>query len=155
MQVPPLRERIEDIPLLTYHFLSEFNKKYNKNVEGVSPDLMKHLMNHSWPGNIRELYHLLESAYVMSKGKLLTRNCVPPGHLILAEDTPSNRAGSFASSPARSMSAMPEKERIVQKLEDNRYNVSATARVLGMGRTTLWRKMKSYDIKSKGAKSGQ
>ena len=152
MRVPPLRERREDIPLLAYHFLTEFNKKYGKNVEGVSPDLMKQLMNHSWPGNIRELYNLLESASVMCKGKLLTRNCVPAGHLDQSEIRPSKAVGLPASARAKSISNMPEKERIIKMLEDNRYNVSATAGALGMGRTTLWRKMKSYEIKSKVVK---
>jgi len=147
--VPPLRERIEDIPLLTHHFLSEFNKKYGRNVEGVSPDLMRQLMSHSWPGNIRELYNLLESAYVMSKSRLLTRGCVPPGHLNTAESTASKPAGIPASAYGKSASHLSEEERIIKTLKDNRYNVSATAAALSMGRTTLWRKMKAYDIKSK------
>jgi len=154
LRVPPLRERLEDIPLLTYHFLSGFNKKYGKNIEGVSSGLMKQMMNHSWPGNIRELYNMLESAYVMCKGKLLSRGCVPPGHLNLAEGKPLKTAGPSASARMESISNMPEKERIIKTLEDNRYNVSVTASALGMGRTTLWRKMKSYDIKSKAGKSG-
>jgi len=154
MRAPPLRERLEDIPLLVYHFLSEFNSKYGKNVEGVSSDLMKQLMNHSWPGNIRELYNLLESAYVMRKGKLLTSDCVPLGHLSLAGNKPSKAAGPPASAHMKGISNMPEKERIIKTLEDNRYNVSATAGVLGMGRTTLWRKMKFYDIRSNAVKGG-
>ncbi len=152
MQVPSLRERIDDIPLLAYHFLSEFNKKYGKNIEGVSSDLMKQLMNHSWPGNIRELYNMLESAYVMCKGRLLSRGCVPPGHFNPVEGRPFKATGPSAPTHMKRISNLPEKERIIKTLEDNRYNVSATAGALGMGRTTLWRKMKTYDIKSRAVK---
>ncbi len=154
MRVPPLRERLEDIPLLAYHFLSEFNNKYGKNVEGVSSDLMKQLMSHSWPGNIRELYNILESAYVMRKGKLLTRGCVPPGHFNLSGGKPSKAVSPSVLADEKSLSNMPEKERIIKTLEDNLYNVSATAIALGIGRTTLWRKMKSHNIESKIVKSG-
>ncbi len=149
LDVPPLRNRQEDIPLLVHHFLAEFNRKYGKNIKGASPDLMKELMNHPWPGNIRELYNLLESTYIMQAGTLLTGDSVPNGHLNVEENSPVRSQPSVGPLSQKAHVGLPEEERIVRTLETNRFNISATAKELRMGRTTLWRKMKSYGISSK------
>ncbi|MGK7345168.1 MAG: sigma-54 interaction domain-containing protein [Candidatus Nitrospinota bacterium M3_3B_026] len=144
VRMPPLRERKEDIPLLISRFISEFNIKYGRRVEGVSQGLMKKMMSHDWPGNVRELYNMLESAYVMCKDRLLTASCLPPGRFstVLAGEkrTPDEKGEQPVEKEA-------EKQTIQRALEENRYNTTATARALGIGRTTLWRRMKKYDLK--------
>ena len=145
VRMPPLRERKEDIPLLVSHFLSEFNRKYQRNVEGISGDLMRLMMEYEWPGNIRELYNLLETGHVMCKEKLLTSQCIPQGRLPQEDRKPRLTPRPHSERPEEH-SHLTEKQRIMKVLQENRYNVSATARTLGIGRTTLWRKMKAYDI---------
>lgn len=145
LRMPPLRERKEDIPLLVSRFISEFNRKYGRGVEGVSHDLMKKMMSHDWPGNVRELYNMLESAYVMCRDRLLTISCLPPGHF---PTPPVAEEDGGAEKKERPREEKPEEKQVIQKaLEENRYNATATARALGMGRTTLWRKMKKYGLK--------
>jgi two-component system response regulator HydG len=78
VNLPPLRERRGDIPLLTQHFLAKFRLQYNKNIQDVSPDFMELLLNHAWPGNVRELEHALEHAFVLCQGNILEPLHLPP-----------------------------------------------------------------------------
>ncbi|MBC7361388.1 MAG: sigma-54-dependent Fis family transcriptional regulator [Candidatus Aminicenantes bacterium] len=78
IELPPLRARKEDIPLLVKHFIELYNKENNKEVEGVSEDVMEILMDYDWPGNVRELENVLERAVVLSKSKIITRELLPP-----------------------------------------------------------------------------
>lgn len=143
IRMPPLRERKEDIPLLVSHFVNEFNRKYGRRVEGVSDDLMRLIMSYDWPGNVRELYNLLESCHVMCKDGLITNQCVPPGSFPELEEHKQTRKRPEPRSEKKELS---EKDKILKALEENRFNATATAKALGIGRTTLWRKMKAYNI---------
>jgi DNA-binding NtrC family response regulator len=78
IELPPLRERKEDIPLLVKHFIDISSRENNKAIEGVSEDVMEILENYNWPGNVRELENLIERAVVLTKSKLITRNTLPP-----------------------------------------------------------------------------
>ena len=77
IKLPPLRERREDVPLLVEHFIKDFNKKLGRDVRGVSQEVLNLLMSYSWPGNIRELEHALEHAFILCRGQVLTADLLP------------------------------------------------------------------------------
>jgi transcriptional regulator with PAS, ATPase and Fis domain len=77
IELPPLRARKEDIPLLVRHFIDIYNKENNKEIEGVSEEVMEILMDYDWPGNVRELENVLERAVVLSRSKIITREALP------------------------------------------------------------------------------
>ncbi len=149
--LPPLRERKEDIPLLAKHFLSVFDHKMKRGVSGFSDSVMDLLLNHSWPGNIRELEHVIERAYVLCNGDTITTDHLP------AEVMTSESPPPAVSEPAvpRSVPAQPipaamdtedEIERIIDALRRTAGNKAKAARLLGMDRSTLYRKISSYNI---------
>jgi len=149
--LPPLRERKEDIPLLAKHFLSVFDHKMKRGVSGFSDSVMDLLLNHSWPGNIRELEHVIERAYVLCNGDTITTDHLP-AEVMTAESPPP--AVSEAAVP-RSVPAQPipsawdtedEIERIIDALRRTAGNKAKAARLLGMDRSTLYRKISSYNI---------
>jgi PAS domain S-box-containing protein len=136
--LPPLRDRQVDIPLLVNHSLTRLNRKYGKEVRGVDPKVMSLFQNYAWPGNIRELERVLEYAFVFVKGAVITKDLLP--------ELESPR-------PRRPATAHLHRQRwdsellIIQKaLHQARGNREAAARVLGISRSSLWRKMKAYDL---------
>lgn len=138
LELPPLVERLEDLPLLIETFIRKFNSLMGKTVTGVSPSAMELLMRHKWPGNIRELEHAIEHAFVLVKGDV-----IKPEHLpvdIQEINTAEKHAGRIT--PIE----QSERDAIIRSLEENRFNRSKTARHLGISRTTLWRKMKRFNI---------
>ncbi len=135
IRVPPLRERADDIDLLTEHFLALFGRKYKRPGMKISKVVKQRLKKYYWPGNIRELQHAVERA------------------VILSEDTVIGSTELLASGTARPKEenvprTMDEMERafILQSLDDNGGNVSRTAIALGMTRTALYRRMKKHGI---------
>ncbi|MBC7364941.1 MAG: sigma-54-dependent Fis family transcriptional regulator, partial [Candidatus Aminicenantes bacterium] len=78
IELPPLRDRKEDIPLLVKHFIDIYNRENNKNIEGVSEEVMEILMDYDWPGNVRELENVVERAVVLSRSNIITRETLPP-----------------------------------------------------------------------------
>ncbi len=136
--LPPLRERQEDIPRLVNHCLARLNRKYGKQVRGVDPKVLSLFQNYAWPGNIRELERVLEYAMVFVKGAVITKDLLPE------LESPRPRAAA----PARLSRQRWDSERLlIQKaLHQARGNREAAARVLGISRSSLWRKMKAYDL---------
>ncbi len=136
--LPPLRERQEDIPLLVNHCLARLNRKYRKEVRGVDPKVLSLFQNYAWPGNIRELERVLEYAFVFVKGTVITKDLLPE------LESPRPRPAA----PAQLHRQRWDSERlIIQKaLHQARGNREAAARVLGISRSSLWRKMKAYDL---------
>lgn len=134
--LPPLRDRQEDIPLLVDHFLKKFNKKLNKEIVGISDDVQKIFMNYSWPGNVRELEHTLEHAFI-----LCHQNIVTVDHLPLAFKD----LNGFKLPSTRDLKA-EESRVILRALEQSSWNKARAARLLGMSRRTIYRKMKEYKI---------
>ena len=150
--LPPLRERREDIPLLAQHFLSIFETKMKKGVTGLSDSVIELLLNHSWPGNIRELEHVLERAYVLCMGDTITSDHLP-AEIITAEPPlqsipePSTSQTVHIQSPsAPLMESDSEVERLLEALRRTAGNKAKAARLLGMDRSTLYRKISSYNI---------
>ncbi len=143
LNLPPLRERRDDIPLLVGHFLKTLSEKHKRSVDGVTPELMNALVNYDWPGNIRELYNIVENGVAMCKKKTLTLECVSPGCF---EQLKAPSTGTTLKTEAPSPAGASEKDRIIAALEANKFKVGTAAKTLGMSRTTLWRKMKALGI---------
>ena len=137
LKLPPLRSRKEDIPLLAKHFVNKFNEKFNKEIEGISNDVIEKFMEYSWPGNIRELEHSIEHAFVLCNQNVISLSHLPNKVVELAE----------AMKPFHEDAKAIERIQIVQALESSSWNKAETARQLGMSRRNLYRKIKNYNIK--------
>jgi PAS domain S-box-containing protein len=136
INLPTLRERREDIPLLIDHFIQRFNVQKNKTITHVSPRAMEILMNYDYPGNIRELENILEHAFVLCHGSV-----IQPGHLPV--ELQSLSAAERVSLPGRSPKLRDQENTLIeQALERHQGNRLAAARELGIHPTTLWRKLK-------------
>lgn len=137
--LPPLRERKEDIPLLVKHFIKRFNKRMGKGIDSVSKEAMDALIDYSWPGNVRELENAIEHAFIYCKGRVievrdLPKEVIKQRRLLEKSLTSDN--------PLEEM----EKEIIWEILNYNKGDRKKTASMLKISRTTLWRKMKRYEI---------
>ena len=135
IKVPPLRERRSDIPLFTDHFTRLFARKYNKTGISLHQDVYQKLDTYSWPGNIRELQHVIERAIILNDKDILK-----PADFLIMHET------SRITDPVGFRMEDVEKQTIQQVLEKYRYNISKAADELGMARTTLYRKMTKYGI---------
>ncbi len=136
MILPPLRDRKEDIPLLIEHFIGKLNQIHGKDINGVSPDVLKIVMNHDYPGNIRELENVLEHAFVLCSGGIILAQHLPDG--LLASKTAS-------ASTAETMEEL-EAQFLTTALERNNWNRTAVAKELGIHKTTLYRKIHKLNI---------
>jgi len=140
INVPPLRDRKEDIPLLLNHFLKKFSIENGKAVAGFSGDAMEILIAYPWPGNVRELENVVEHAVVVCKG-----DEIMPGNL---PDNVKREIRTAEEEPAPVPKSLEESEKmhIVKILEENEWNISRTAKDLGIDRVTLYNKIKKYNI---------
>lgn len=136
IRMPPLRERREDIPLLTQHFVEHFNQQYHRNVTGFEADAMKKLIDHSWPGNIRELQNLVERHIALADGDIISL-----GELSGLKPAKLSGEGIDADLPAL---AELERRYILKLLELFNGNREKIAETLDINKSTLWRKLQSY-----------
>jgi PAS domain S-box-containing protein len=141
-QLPPLRERREDIPYLVDHFIKKNNARRAKNVVSVSPEVMTILMRHEFPGNVRELENIIEYSFVVCHGNIIQREHLPV-ELLQASDTDTKIPKPPQDPLAR---AIDEKSRIQAALQQFGGNQTRAAQALGINRTTLWRKLRRYGI---------
>ena len=141
LNLPPLRERIEDIPLLVAHFINKFNKQMGKSIQGIADRVLEILEENPWPGNVRELANAMEHAFVHCKGALLYPTDLPHNIVNLPPEAPHQK-----SSKAQEKLDSVERELILKELEAANWKKAVTARRLGMSRATLWRKMEKYGI---------
>ena len=139
LEIPPLRRRKEDIPLLVEHFVDQFNHLQNKTVSGFTPGAYSLLMAHDWPGNVRELENVVERAFI-----LCTSRWVTPEHL--PEELTGARPISAGPGDIHSAKRVMEEQSIMGALKRNSFNRAAAARELGIHKTTLYRKMKELDL---------
>ena len=142
LQLPPLRERRSDIPLLAGHFVRKYAQENRKKVTAIQQEALQRLRNYSWPGNVRELENTLERAVVLAQGPAIT---VADLHL----DDPPERlpdTRDYFVLPADATLAQIEREAIVQALQRSKGNRQAVARQLAIGPATLYRKFKEYQI---------
>ncbi len=137
--LPPLRERPGDIPLLIDHFMRHFNTLHKKTIDHVSADALSLILQHTFPGNIRELENILQHAFVLCEGAVIERKHLPA--YLTRQDRP-----SAGLPPARTSLEQFDRERIEAALARNRYNRAKTAAELDIHAATLWRKMKKYGI---------
>jgi len=147
LQVPPLSERKEDIPLLTRHFLEIFAAKNRKEIKGFTPKAMENLINYDWPGNVRELMNAVERAVVLARSSYLDESDFPFMKNFLEECDPKDLNASDAGflegdAPLEEI----EKKAILNTLEAANGNKSEAARRLGITRKTLHKKLKAYGV---------
>jgi PAS domain S-box-containing protein len=137
--LPPLRERPQDISLLVNHHLARLNRKYGKEVRGVDPKVMALFKQYPWPGNVRELEHVLEHAFVFVKGAVITKDLLPE----LASTHRRPAAPGRTPDQARSGDERLSIQKALKKAQGHR---EAAARLLGISRSSLWRKMKAHSL---------
>ncbi|HLC42556.1 MAG TPA: sigma-54 dependent transcriptional regulator [Methylomirabilota bacterium] len=137
--IPPLRERREDIPLLAEHFLARFSQKQGR-VARLSAAAMERLLRYPWPGNVRELENVMERTAILARGEIIEPDDLPP-HIATGTEL-----GPAPSLPHERSLVEVEKTHILQTLERCGWNYSRAAESLGIGRTTLWRKLKEYGL---------
>ncbi len=161
--LPPLRERREDIPLLMNNFFNRFSKKFNKNIEGISDEVLDIFMQYSWPGNIRELEHAIEHGFVLCHDQFINIDHLPreikkisDNNMLLQKSaSPQNLDHPFdqmsiqdtddsVQSSANDLAPMPDE--VLDALEQTDWNKAKAARLLGVSRPTLYRKIKEYNL---------
>ncbi|GAB4390905.1 MAG: sigma-54 dependent transcriptional regulator [Thermodesulfovibrionales bacterium] len=138
--VPPLRDRRPDIPLLVEHFLGLLAAELGQAPKKVSPEAMRKLQEYDWPGNIRELRNLMEKLLIMTPSDTIRAEDVALGGFAAHKDY-------FALATLREARDAFERDYLARKLEENGWNISRTAEALGIERSNLHRKIKSYDIR--------
>jgi DNA-binding NtrC family response regulator len=143
IHLPPLRDRREDIPSLVEHFLAKYAADAGKRVDRVEPEAMEMLINHGWPGNVRELENIIHRSLLAASGLTLERSDLPADLATGAADGKAPAIGGLVS--------LEELERraIEAALEEFGGNLSDAARQLGIGRSTLYRKLEQYGLRSK------
>jgi len=139
-EVPPLRERAEDIPLLVEHFNRRFSLSYNKRPKRFEADAVEALQSYPWPGNVRELRNTVERVVIMHAGARVAQSDLPP----LGGEEPARAAPRFSS--FRDASEAHQRDFIRQKLAEAEGNVSRAAELMGMDRSHLYRRMKTLGI---------
>ena len=142
-QIPPLRERKEDVPLLVRYFLEDFAQKYGKKVPTITHKALETLENHSWPGNVRELRNIMERLIIMTPRHHLDVFDLPESILRRTVLAVPERNGSGSLQEARERF---ERSLIVQKLAEFKGNVTRTAQALQIERSNLYRKMRQLGI---------
>jgi len=139
IDLPPLRDRVEDVPLLFTHFCKMYNKEFNKKIEGLSDEVLRIFMDYDWPGNVRELQHSIEHAFVLCKDRVITREYLP------SELRDVSRVRSLTSRN-RLKDSLDESQTILEVLNKTGWNKAKSARILGVSRPTLYKKVKQYKL---------
>jgi len=143
--LPPLRDRIDDVPLFVQHFLNHFNDEIGRNVEGVHPSVLAALKRHSWPGNVRELRNLVESLVLFAESEEITLEDLPLEYRMPTAARPSVDGNHWQP---RTMAEI-EREAILQTLDYTDGHRARAAGLLEIGLRTLQRKLKEYgEVKS-------
>jgi DNA-binding NtrC family response regulator len=132
--MPSLKQRKEDIPLLAEHFLHRYTQETHRSIDKISRDAIDEMMLYDWPGNVRELENAIERAVVVGKGRQIMPEDLP----ILCYEP--------AASPRRNTLEEVERLHIRQILTENQWNIARTAKILGIDRSTLYNKIKRYQI---------
>jgi transcriptional regulator with PAS, ATPase and Fis domain len=139
--LPPLRERLDDIPLLADTFIHRMQLKNEKNITGISKEVLDFFMQYSWPGNIRELINVIEYAFVLCPEGDISLTHLPTQ--LLGQEPASLQQGSKTS---RKLTKGNEKQELIQALQAAGGNKSEAARRLGVSRVTLWKRIKKFGI---------
>lgn len=140
INIPPLRERQEDIPILAEYFFKKYTSALGKKIKGISPEAMKFLINHEWHGNVRELENAIERAIVVGKNDLIKFNDLPFGQY--------NEINTDANGNDKSLESI-EKKYIEKVLGQNNWNITKSAEMLKIDRVTLYNKIHKYNLRKK------
>jgi len=144
--VPPLRDRKEDIPRLTNHFLQYFCSKESREIKILGQSALEALTSYNWPGNVRELKNLIERLVIMTPDQTIECSDLPQS-ITQGSKTPSAVSGLSALPDSyREAKEIFEKQFLLEKLQKNNWNISRTAEEIGLERSNLHRKIKSYGI---------
>jgi two-component system response regulator HydG len=139
IQIPPLRERREDIPLLIHFFMNQVAERYGKQIEGIKPEAQQTLMGYSWPGNVRQLRNVIENMVVLSARNLLGPENLPAE----IRPTTGDATGGMQNLVGISLE-QAERELIANTLKMVNGNREQAAKILGIGERTLYRKIREY-----------
>jgi PAS domain S-box-containing protein len=139
VSLPPLRDRLEDLPLLVDHFCRSFNERFKKNIEGISSEVLGRFMDYLWPGNVRELEHVMEHAFVLCRGWVITLEHLPP------EIRDYERTEKMAGQEIPTQGSNGAQE-ILDALNKAHWNKTKAARLLGISRRTIYRKICLFQI---------
>jgi DNA-binding NtrC family response regulator len=145
--VPPLRDRRDDIPLLTRAFLERYSRKHARTVDGIDAETTRRLLAYAWPGNVRELQHAIEHAILVARTRQITLADMPEP---LQRDGMASAAIGPAEVPSGSLEEI-ERASIIKALETTRWNKQAAAALLGLRRPTLYSKMRKHGIPQRPA----
>jgi len=140
IRLPPLRERVDDIAMLAHHFLGELASRAGKAIREISPGALDVLKAYHWPGNIREIKNVLEHAIIMADGDVIVEIDLPA---CLRSSPKSN--GAAADFGELSLADLERHH--IQRLLEKKSDLGTVAKILGIGRTTLWRKMREYGLR--------
>jgi two-component system response regulator HydG len=152
IRLPPLHERVDDIPLLVAHFISKAKERLRKNVNGMSAPAMAALMAYSWPGNVRELENTVQRMMVVAREEILDLGDLPVEISGVAASTPISLSRDLVGI-SRDSAAMIEKAAILAALAKESGNVTKAARSLGISRVTLQKKIKAYGLRAEKSPS--
>jgi transcriptional regulator with PAS, ATPase and Fis domain len=141
LRIPPLRERKEDIPLLSSYLLDKYRKEYGKDVKRISDEVLAVFMNYAFPGNVRELENAVERAVIVCEEDELRKNHLPERFVQVKKPAEKAREELLTL-------ADMEKKHIVKVLKFTKGNKSEAARILGINRASLWRKLKEIEDRS-------
>jgi len=142
LEIPPLRERVSDIPQLARHFMAKVSEETGKQVEDLTPGALELLQRHRWPGNVRELQNVIERAVLLGQGSVIDEKDLPSD---LTNGIP-NVMPHAAGKTLKEALEGPERAIILEVLESNDWNRNMTADILGINRTTLYKKMKRLGL---------
>jgi len=139
INLPPLRERKGDIPILVEYFLKRLSTQSGKEIKELSPSAMQSLINYNWPGNVRELENVLEYAFVLTKGKVIEAKALPPALRSSGISWNKDKIASLEDN---------EKKFLIEMLNEFSWNKLQVAKRLGISRSTLYAKLKKYNLKA-------
>jgi DNA-binding NtrC family response regulator len=144
--VPPLRDRLDDIPMLVSHFIEKSQHLTKNSVQEISSEAIALLMAHDWPGNVRELENTIQRMMVVCRGAILDAHDIPPE--IRGHDMAPASGARLLKGISRESTGLVEKRTIAEALKKTRGNVTHTAKALGISRATLQNKMKQYGLRN-------
>lgn len=143
MQIPPLSKRLEDLPLLIDHFITNFRIKRGKEIKGISTEVLTLLRHYDYPGNVRELENAIEHAFVLGRGDTIEVEHLPLRIVEAARENMNQHKRSSVAAPETNEEAI-----LREALVRHKGNRTKVAKELGLHRSTLWRKLKQYNIES-------
>ncbi|MFI5291050.1 MAG: helix-turn-helix domain-containing protein, partial [Polyangia bacterium] len=146
--LPPLRDRLEDLPRLVEHFVAKFNRVTGKTVRGFDPSAIVAMQQYSWPGNVRELENVVERAIIISRGSEVTAADLDFGRRAQVQGASPTPVPAVAPAgrPLQARLQEQEKNEIVAAIERNQGNIAGAARALGINRSTLYYRLRKHGL---------